>query len=798
MINKKSTHLSRMMFILIAALVILISYQGFSQEMDMYKQIEKYKTSLKERYEDPLTLDIKVAEKEKLSWDGLRLRLTLFREACKTLYDPTSSSFNKTIAHSSNPGSFTATSKQGSRTGDHSIQVQQLAKSDKIRSKPIKKGTKLRATVFTVISGKNSVKIDFSKGGTLTDLLEVFYKAGTKVINAQLTSVDDEHNILTIESVKKGEKNKLVLNGDKQFFKELGFIQPPQKKKGKEQYKLSTLEKKVIKGGYSTEQEILSIHSKSEIAVNLPKPKKITKTTLLEAEISSLKEMKKPEKTPQKKDADKSKGKQPEIGIIEEVKVGRIKLFGEPLLSELDDNGKKAKPQQIVKEIPDEIDLAHFENNVLKKIKKSADKQFLQKFYNKNLSLKKYTLKKPLEKETQKKILAIFNSIKYKAKEKAPVQYLVFIGDNDQELKRVLLPKNKNQWQKVKINLGKEIPTLLPVKKLVLINELGKIKLNIRKVKIHDPFVDPLREAYNYIEKAQDARLLLNGVPIKRDKNNIDDLIKGVTINLHGPSSSPGRLKITWDYDKVVEQISKFIDEYNNVMLYLKNTMEYRERQSLEDLTNEEDKEDRKSFEEREFNRLSGLAYKGTMSREFSARSLKTKIRRTIVGTPYTRSEQRKIKFILQIGVKNPDRSGGKEENENLKAGYLYIDKEMLKSRLESNFEDIKHLFAHSTGKSVIKNNGIAVKLVSLVDGYAKKNIRDEKGSVRLGIIQIKKQTLESIIKRKEKQLERVKKRNENKVTVLIRKLKKLEQIKREAEARSKRMDNTFGNNNNK
>ncbi len=254
------------------------------------------------------------------------------------------------------------------------------------------------------------------------------------------------------------------------------------------------------------------------------------------------------------------------------------------------------------------------------------------------------------------------------------------------------------------------------------------------------------------------------------------------------------------DDAEVIRKIAGFIDEYNNVMLYLKNTMGYAKRKSLAEFEKEEDAESRKSFEEREFNRLSGLAYKGTMSRDFSVRSLKTKIRKIVIASPYRKNEIEKIKWVFQIGVKNPDRKGNQEELGNLKAGYLYLDNEILKNKLTSHYQDIIRLFAHSTDNGKIMTNGIAVKLIHLIDGYVKitnKNEKGDKDNPSPGIIAKKTQALDSKFKRLNRRLESTRKNNEKKVANFNRKLRKLSYILPIADVRRKRFENTFGNNTN-
>ena len=69
-------------------------------------------------------------------------------------------------------------------------------------------------------------------------------------------------------------------------------------------------------------------------------------------------------------------------------------------------------------------------------------------------------------------------------------------------------------------------------------------------------------------ETAQDAKIVLDGIEIKRPTNNITSVIEGVTLNI-GNESKPGEkvsLTIVKDTSLVAEQISAFVDNYNNTI----------------------------------------------------------------------------------------------------------------------------------------------------------------------------------------------------------------------------------------
>ncbi|MCG6199798.1 flagellar filament capping protein FliD [Psychromonas antarctica] len=67
---------------------------------------------------------------------------------------------------------------------------------------------------------------------------------------------------------------------------------------------------------------------------------------------------------------------------------------------------------------------------------------------------------------------------------------------------------------------------------------------------------------------AQDAKIIMNGITIARDSNEITSVIEGVTLNINGETEigKTVKLTITQDTSKVEEQIQAFVDNYNSTI----------------------------------------------------------------------------------------------------------------------------------------------------------------------------------------------------------------------------------------
>ena len=65
-------------------------------------------------------------------------------------------------------------------------------------------------------------------------------------------------------------------------------------------------------------------------------------------------------------------------------------------------------------------------------------------------------------------------------------------------------------------------------------------------------------ELKNTIAKAENAKLKVEGLEIERDRNDgLNDVIKGLTLNLKRKSEYPVELKVSPDLDKPVQKIKE-------------------------------------------------------------------------------------------------------------------------------------------------------------------------------------------------------------------------------------------------
>lgn len=79
------------------------------------------------------------------------------------------------------------------------------------------------------------------------------------------------------------------------------------------------------------------------------------------------------------------------------------------------------------------------------------------------------------------------------------------------------------------------------------------------------------------IQTGQDAELMYNGVKVIRPKNEIDDVVSGVKLELVSPTpeGKPAIVSITADNENIIEVVKSFVEKYNELMPKLAEVTRY-------------------------------------------------------------------------------------------------------------------------------------------------------------------------------------------------------------------------------
>jgi flagellar hook-associated protein 2 len=175
----------------------------------------------------------------------------------------------------------------------------------------------------------------------------------------------------------------------------------------------------------------------------------------------------------------------------------------------------------------------------------------------------------------------------------------------------------------------------------------------------------------------------------------LNDIIKGVDLNLKRSSSDPVTITIEPDIDKAIDKIRKFVKAYND---YLDLDIKLTKTAKISKPDNFVKSKDEMGL------------FVGDMTILRLENSLKTAI-----GEAYPSRNENPIRILVQTGVST---GAINAEWESIKEGKLVIDEAKLRSTIDSNPEGISEFFGSDTDGDNRIDNGLAFRVENLIKPY--------------------------------------------------------------------------------
>ncbi|MDR1933278.1 MAG: flagellar filament capping protein FliD [Spirochaetales bacterium] len=255
--------------------------------------------------------------------------------------------------------------------------------------------------------------------------------------------------------------------------------------------------------------------------------------------------------------------------------------------------------------------------------------------------------------------------------------------------------------------------------------------LEVKNIRVYDPSAQGDFRPANPVSSAQDARILMNGIPIERPANTITDLLPGVTINLAGPGPKPVELSIEPDREKIKDALIQFVGFYNQIVANI-NILTRRDENIIQELTYFSPDEQEAARERLGlFNGdVTLLQMRGTFQ--------------NIMMSPYPTSAGEEFALLAQAGISTNSRQGGGGYDVTKLRGYLEIDENQLDESLKTNMKAVQDLFGSDTNGDLIHDSGAAVAM----DNYIRPMVQSG------GIIPLKLNTIDSQISQTNRRIE--------------------------------------------
>jgi flagellar hook-associated protein 2 len=266
-----------------------------------------------------------------------------------------------------------------------------------------------------------------------------------------------------------------------------------------------------------------------------------------------------------------------------------------------------------------------------------------------------------------------------------------------------------------------------------LVNKNTHRDVSVRNIQILDPNAIGGVKPVHPVSQAQDAVVLMEGIEIRRPKNEIDDLIPGVTLTLRAPSERPVKLGVEPDREAVKDSIISLVGNYNRLMAEV-NVLTRTDDKVIEELsylTAEEKTEYREKL--------------GTFQTDSTLSQFRGALQRA-AAVPYPTREERNLALLAQIGISTDARRGGATTgyDPSRLRGYLEIDEKALDAAIASKLPAIRELFGSDTDGDLLVDTGAAYMMEVMTKPYVETS----------GLIALKTGTVDSRITQEKRRME--------------------------------------------
>jgi flagellar hook-associated protein 2 len=288
--------------------------------------------------------------------------------------------------------------------------------------------------------------------------------------------------------------------------------------------------------------------------------------------------------------------------------------------------------------------------------------------------------------------------------------------------------RDSEEFYTVEIPAG-DLPRTLEA--LALRNRNTHRIVEVRDIRIYDVTARGDYKAVNPLSAAQDAVIVMDGIEVTRESNEIDDLLPGVNLTLHAPGAA--ELSVARDTEAITDALVGFIGHYNKLLMEV-DILTRQDESILEGatyLSPEEKDQARETL--------------GLLQGNITLMQMKSRLQQLMMN-PYPTEGGREMALLAQIGITTSGgqfQTSGAIDRTRLR-GYLQIDENKLKEAVGRNPDWVKQLFGFDTDRDLVVDSGIAYQ----IDGYLKSYV--DTG----GIVSNRVSAIDGSIARKSREIE--------------------------------------------
>ena len=246
-----------------------------------------------------------------------------------------------------------------------------------------------------------------------------------------------------------------------------------------------------------------------------------------------------------------------------------------------------------------------------------------------------------------------------------------------------------------------------PLRSIDVENRNTARRITLNEARIINPEARGNYEPQFPVSTAQNAKLTVNGIPVERSDNNIEDVIPGVTLTPHMASERPIELNVEPDKEAIKNGLIQFLGSYNQVLTEV-NILTSNRESVIEEIGYFEDAEREQAREKL-----------GMFMGDTSFMQLKNRLQR-IASAAYETSAGRELSMLNQMGIStNATGSSGTVTRSKLR-GYLEVDESKLDTAIDQHLPAIQELFGRDTNGDLVVDSGLAVEMNNFLNAYTR------------------------------------------------------------------------------
>ena len=656
-------------------------------------------------------------------WQALNQAGAQVKDVARSFYS-FNNPFNEHIATSSNEASFTATATRDAKEQTAKFFVKQIAMADSFLSDEIAKDTKIEKGRYVFVVGERRLELDW-KGGNYKSFMQAINRRAKDFLSVSEIKVSPNTTALLFTSLLTGEKNKLSFEDDALLLaKTIGVV------KNGEPSKEITERSNIIVPPFQSDEVQLPLLAKEknpshlEITFTLGNARKEASDAMqAKANEASKQGMETSNQTNSGQAGESTRT----FEAVGSVAYQGIVVKNNPSDSKSTSNtaNKEQTAEANGEEKADNVDeLQYQEKEVQTDSPDSKKNNASPSGIEKNLQL--FSIK------TQEGSVFPIDGVK----DTSEKQTIIIPLDDINEISSVLL-NNDNDFP-----------------------------LRIESIKFTTKSFEAEHVPSHPASTAQDAIVLYQGIEMKRENNNITDIIPSLTLELHSASEKQETLSVKPNVELIKDSIIEFVGKYNRLIAEI-NILTSNKAEIVQEIAYF-------SSEEKE----AAMKRLGSFYGDTTLSSLKSNLQ-SKMSNAYGSSLDLPIKILSQLGISTNANSSSGVDASRLR-GYLEIDEKTLEKAIIDDREGVMKFFGYDGDGDVIIDGGLAYSIYEYLNPYTQRG----------GIFFAKMTAIEEKIKASEKRIVAYDKKLSQKEAELKRKYGVMEGTLRDLKKQSDAISN--------